>query len=64
MASAGGLPDMLVAGHLSPCERVAVKPSADMWEQWEHSQHIIHPLIEPPHVEAAIKQTVQAAQAR
>ena len=36
----------------------------DMWEQWEHSQHSNHPLIEPPHVEAAMKQTVQAAEAQ
>ena len=49
-----------VAGHLQSSVTVPVRPAEDMWEQWENSQMIRHPLLEPPVLEVAVQKTMQA----
>ena len=49
-----------VAGHVSSSARAAVQPSQDMWEQWEHSLQMRHPLLVPPRMENALERTMQA----
>eukprot|EP00439_Symbiodinium_sp_Y106_P068799 s2000_g11.t1 len=45
-----------VAGHLQSSVTVPVRPAEDMWEQWENSQMLRHPLLEPPVLEATLDQ--------
>ncbi|CAE7654513.1 Dnmt3b [Symbiodinium sp. CCMP2592] len=55
--------DIPVAGHIQGSSTVPVRPAQDMWEQWENSASINHPLLDPPELEVAVQRTMHAIMA-
>ena len=49
-----------VAGHLQCSMKVGVKPAENMWEQWQHSMTVCHPLLATPMIEESVRKTMEA----